>query len=255
MFILQYVSGALLSALFLYSLGYSFDAIMELSYELRYTWFIRDCHMLCANTVCGLLYLHSGKGFCLSRFTLIKTALYFLGALILLLTLGACFTGYVLVTGQMSYWALTVILNLLSVIPGVDESLLEGLLGGSHTTTWSLRRMFTLHWILASLAIVAALLHLVQVHRDTPSSLASGPPTSTSLLDILLKDGPILAGFYLLQIFTWLRFVIHPDNWQEHDPIRTPVHIEPEPYCLWLFCLLKSRPSKVVGVIVWSYVR
>jgi ubiquinol-cytochrome c reductase cytochrome b/c1 subunit len=249
LFILQLVTGILLSAIFVYSLEHSFDTLAAFVSNNFYLWLIRDLHMLGANIALALLYIHIGKGFSLRNFTLTKLAIYTAGTTIFLLALGSCFTGYVLVTGQMSYWALLVILNLVTVIPGLDTHILDSLLAGSHTTTWTLRRFFTLHWLIALLCLLSVLLHVLLLHRDTPSSDPSiSTPTST-LLDVLSKDGTLSAPILLCSLLSLTRTLIHPDNWSSHDPLKTPAHIEPEPYFLWLFCILKSRPSKLVGVI------
>jgi ubiquinol-cytochrome c reductase cytochrome b subunit len=47
------------------------------------------------------------------------------GVLIFLILIGVSFLGYVLPWGQISFWAATVITNLLYVIPYIGGSVLE----------------------------------------------------------------------------------------------------------------------------------
>lgn len=251
LFLLQYVTGAILSMLYVYGLDASWEQLRQFASEWWYVWLLRDLHMLGANWCILLLATHISKvlGCRQQQLSILPTIV--IGSTIFLLSLVVCFTGYVLVCGQMSYWALTVILNLVTVIPGVGDMLVTSLLAGSSTTDVSIRRVFTAHWVLASLVILLIALHLVCVHRSSPSSHTSQSDSSTQLVDILLKDTmllPLMAGVLLSPT---ARCLVHPDNWIAHDTIRTPAHIEPEPYFLWLFCMLKSRPSKIVGVVIF----
>jgi len=50
-----------------------------------------------------LLYAHIFKGVSYKSFESVKLATYVAGAALFILTLAVCFTGYVLVCGQMSY--------------------------------------------------------------------------------------------------------------------------------------------------------
>jgi quinol-cytochrome oxidoreductase complex cytochrome b subunit len=59
--------------------------------------------MLGANVAMCLMFLHMAKMLGTRQGSLTKTGTLLLGCLIFLLGLGACFTGYVLVCGQMSY--------------------------------------------------------------------------------------------------------------------------------------------------------
>ncbi|KFG61496.1 cytochrome protein B [Toxoplasma gondii RUB] len=61
-----------------------------------------------------------------------------------LLTIATAFLGYVLPWGQMCFWGVTVITNLLSPIPYV----VPWLLGGYFVPDVTLRRFFVLHIIL-----------------------------------------------------------------------------------------------------------
>lgn len=66
------------------------------------------------------MYIHTGRGLYYGSYHLYET--WMVGVTLLLLTIITAFLGYVLPWGQMSYWAATVITNLVSAIPyvGVD---------------------------------------------------------------------------------------------------------------------------------------
>lgn len=59
--------------------------------------------MLGANLVAALVYLHTAKALSTRIHALTKLLILVSGCALFLLTLTVCFTGYVLVAGQMSY--------------------------------------------------------------------------------------------------------------------------------------------------------
>ena len=70
--------------------------------------------------------------------------------------------GYVLVWGQMSFWAATVITNLFSAIPVVGDTIVTWLWGGYAVGNPTLNRFFSLHYLLPFLIIGVAVLHVIR---------------------------------------------------------------------------------------------
>jgi quinol-cytochrome oxidoreductase complex cytochrome b subunit len=80
--------------------------------------------------------------------------------MLLLLTLGASFTGYLLPWDQLSYWAITVGTNIAGYAPVAGPPMREVLLGGVEVGQNTLIRFYTLH--IAALPLLLTL--LVAVH-------------------------------------------------------------------------------------------
>lgn len=93
-----------------------------------------------------------------------KLHLWLSGCLILLLSIGASFLGYVLPFGQMSFWGATVIVNLLSVIPLVGGSICILAWGGFCVSYFTVKRFFTFHFLLPFVILVLVLGHLLLLH-------------------------------------------------------------------------------------------
>lgn len=248
-FVLQFATGFFLVSLTVTNLDLAWFNLISLALDHYSTWILRDLHMLGANLLMLMLYLHLTKALSLDFQVHTRVASWFTGAALFLLFLAACFTGYILVCGQMSYWALIVILNLLTVIPVLDTIIVGTLLAGPFPTSWSIARVLSLHFLLGVLAFALVLLHIVFIHRGRPSSINHASDGSFTLLDVVLKDTIPILLFFPFYSIVFLRQVIHPDNWLSYCIDVTPAHVEPELYFLWLFCLLKSRSSKLVGVL------
>lgn len=249
--VIQLLSGFLLLGLVSYSLEIQFMELLRISTDGNFVWLLRSFHMLGANFCVFLLFIHFGKTLTSSRvLSAHKFILWLTGAGIFLLSLGIAFTGYVLVSGNMSFWACLVILNLFTVIPLLGEELVSALLGGSTVTSWSLRRFTVIHFLLAVLGFAVVALHLVLLHRTspskTPSDLIDG---SEFLISVLLKDLGMTLLVLLPLFAVKTRDLIHPDNWQTFSRVNTPAHIEPELYFLWTFSIIKLHNGKLLGFV------
>ena len=83
-----------------------------------------------------------------------REVLWMLGVVIFILMMAEGFMGYVLVWGQMSYWAATVITNLFDAIPLIGGDIRTLLLGGPSVDNPTLNRF-----------LFAALSHTVRDFR------------------------------------------------------------------------------------------
>lgn len=112
----------------------------------------------------------------------------------------------------MSYWALSVILNLLTVIVVIGNYILDSLLGNSFVADTSLQRIAVVHMLLAlgTTAIVAV--HLVCIHRVSPGYDSIEDCRVPGLVDVLSKDLVILVLVISLHSLLVLEDLIHPDN-------------------------------------------
>jgi quinol-cytochrome oxidoreductase complex cytochrome b subunit len=89
------------------------------------------------------------------------------GVLLLLLTLGLSFTGYLLPWDQLAYWAITVGSNIGSYAPLVGVQLRELLLGGHTVGEAALLRFYVLHVaVLPALIILLTIVHFWRVRKD-----------------------------------------------------------------------------------------
>ena len=86
---------------------------------------------------------------------------------LLLLTLGLSFTGYLLPWDQLSYWAITIGTNIAGYVPALGQSIRQLMLGGPDVGQAALIRFYALHVaVLPLLAILLISLHLWRVRKD-----------------------------------------------------------------------------------------
>lgn len=92
------------------------------------------------------------------------------GSVIYLILMGTAFLGYVLPWGQMSYWAATVITNLLSAIPYLGVVIVEWVWGGFAVSNPTLTRFFALHYLLPFVILGLVVIHIFYLHLEGRSN-------------------------------------------------------------------------------------
>ena len=98
---------------------------------------------------------------------------------LLIFTLGASFTGYLLPWDQLAYWAITVGANIAGYAPVAGPGIREALLGGIEVGQDALIRFYTLH--IAALPLLITLLvslHVWRVRKD--GGLAANESSASS---------------------------------------------------------------------------
>jgi len=84
---------------------------------------LRAVHANGASLFFICLYFHVGRGIYYGSYIFAHT--WNIGVILFLLVIVTAFVGYVLPWAQISFWAATVITNLLSAIPYVGRMLVE----------------------------------------------------------------------------------------------------------------------------------
>nr|WIM51600.1 cytochrome b [Corythalia opima] len=249
----QIVSGLFLSFHFSGDVNLSFDSVIHMMRDVNYGWFLRVIHANGASMFFLLMYIHIGRGLYYGSYRFEKTWLS--GVTILLLSMATAFLGYVLPWGQMSFWAATVITNLLSAVPYVGVLMVEWVWGGFAVGNPTLTRFFAFHFVLPFIIAFIVILHLFFLH-ETGSSNPMGVGSDCDSVFFhpyySIKD---MYGFGMFFMFFMVICVVGPymfmdvENFISSDPLVTPVHIQPEWYFLFAYTILRSVPSKIGGVI------
>lgn len=254
----QIVSGIMLATNYVATLSLSFESIEHIMREVPFGYIIRYLHSNGAAIFFFLIYFHIARGIIYGSYTKYRLGTWYTGILILFLLILTAFLGYSLVGGQMSYWAIKVITNLLTVIPFIGEELVEWIYGGYNIGEITITRLYAIHYLLPIIIVGIVFIHLIVLHNKGGSNpLGINSVRSLSLINFhpyyTTKD--LLTFFLLFLSLLYLVFFSsnllgHSDNYIPANPLVTPTHIVPEIYLLYYYMGLRSIPNKVGGVIV-----
>jgi ubiquinol-cytochrome c reductase cytochrome b subunit len=167
----------------------------------------------------------------------------------------------------MSFWAATVITNILGAIPVIGDPILQLLRGGFAVDNATLNRFFSLHYLLPFIIAAVVVLHIWALHvpgNNNPIGVDHkvGRDTVAFHPYYTMKDGFFMVLFLIP--FAWFVFfgpdvLGHPDNYIIANSQVTPTHIVPEWYFLPFYAILRAIDfniffidSKLGGVIFFA---
>jgi len=249
--ITQITTGLFLAIHYTADVSLAFNRVSHISRDVNYGWLLRAIHANGASFFFVCLYAHAGRGIYYASYNFTHT--WSVGVIILLAVIATAFMGYVLIWGQISFWAATVITNLLSAIPYLGQTLVQWIWGGFAVDNATLTRFFTFHFLLPFIIAGLSIVHLLFLHQT-----GSRNPTGTNAnLDKIpfhpyfsIKD---LVGFVIIIILLSMLALTNPfllgdvENFIPANPLVTPVHIQPEWYFLFAYAILRSIPNKLGG--------
>lgn len=251
--ITQILTGLFLAIHYTADIQLAFNSVNHICRDVNYGWLLRTIHANGARFFFICIYLHIGRGIYFKSYLYIYT--WNIGVILLFLTIGTAFIGYVLPWGQISFWGATVITNLLSAIPYLGNSLVQWLWGGFAVDNATLTRFFTFHFLFPFIILAITIIHLLFLHQ-TGSNNPLGINRNTRKIPFhpyfSFKDivGFVIIIILLILLCLWNPYLLgDPDNFIPANPLVTPVHIQPEWYFLFAYAILRSIPNKLGGVI------
>jgi len=252
--LIQIITGIFLAMNFVGSGDLAFFSLEHITRDVPYGWIIKIIHANGASIFFLVIYLHILRGIYNASYIAPRNYTWRLGVSLFFLMILTAFLGYVLPMGQMSFWAATVITNLLTIVPYIGNDLVHTIWGSFAVSTVTLTRFFILHFIFPFVLGAIAILHLLSLHE-----ILSNNPLSLDHFEkrrflsiFLIKD--FLSLFIILEFFFYFIFfnpnyLGHPDNFIQANPLQTPPHIVPEWYFLIFYSMLRSIPNKTLGIL------
>lgn len=258
LFLIQVGTGALLLLYYRPSAAEAYESVQFIVSRVPFGWLVRSIHAWAANLMVASACAHLFSVLFLHAYRRPRELTWISGLLLLLLTLGFGFTGYLLPWNEVSFFATRVGTDIAASIPRMGHALVRFLRGGDDVTGATLTRLFGFHVaILPAVATALVALHLLLVQRhgmSIPPSVESRAAANPAVV----RSIPFLPHFLLRDLFAWTAVLavlaglatFYP--WElgaKADPFApAPAGIRPEWYFLWAFETLKHIPASVAGL-------
>nr|BAV81417.1 cytochrome b [Litomosoides sigmodontis] len=254
MLVSQIFTGFFLT--FYYSAGDAFSSVQYLMFEVNFGWLVRIIHSNGASMFFFFMYLHVFKGLIFGGYRL--TNVWLVGIMIYFLLMGIAFTGYVLIWGQMSYWAAVVITSLITSVPFFGKYLVWWIWGGFSVCHNTLKFFYSIHFILPWFLLLMMIVHLFFLHFTGSSSsmFCHGDYDKVQFFpSYWFKDFFDFYFYFFLFFFSfYFSFSLSdPMIFVECDSMSSPAHVVPEWYFLFAFTILRSVPDKLFGVVLMLF--
>lgn len=170
--ILQAATGVFLTIYYIPTPEEAYSSIDYIMNDVAFGWLVRGIHHWGATLMVILVFLHMLRVFFYAAYKFPREVTWITGVLLLLVTLGLGFTGYLLPWNQRSFWATAVGSSIVGTVPVVGDWLLRVMRGGDNLTILTLSRFYGVHiWFLPAALFTLIGIHLYLVVRNGISDL------------------------------------------------------------------------------------
>jgi quinol-cytochrome oxidoreductase complex cytochrome b subunit len=167
LFVILVTTGIALMCYYRPSTSVAYQDMKDLEFVVFLGPWLRAMHRWAAHGMVICVFLHMCRVFYTASYKNPRQFNWVVGVLLLLLTLGLSFTGYLLPWDQLAFWAITVGTNIGSYAPLVGGQVRELLIGGHGVGEGALLRFYVLHVaVLPSMLILFTIVHFWRVRKD-----------------------------------------------------------------------------------------
>lgn len=254
----QVATGILLLLYYRPSAAEAYDSVQFIMTRVPFGWLVRSIHSWSANLMVGAAFIHLFSVLFLKAYRKPRELTWVSGMLLLFITMGFGFTGYLLPWNELAYFATRVGTDIPGTIPVIGDSIVTFLRGGAQVTGATLTRFFGIHVaVLPAITTVLLGLHLmlVQYHgMSVPPSVEEKAAREGQRVPAM----PFVPHFALRDLFGWMVALALLAGLSSYLPWElgtkadlfapAPAGIRPEWYFLWTFQFLKVMPGHVLGI-------
>ncbi len=167
LFLILSVTGVIEMFFYVPSVERAYTDVQALQTDVAFGQLLRNMHRWSAHGMVIVVVLHMVRVFFTGAYKPPREFNWIIGVFLLILTLAASFTGYLLPWDQLAFWAITVGTNIAGAAPIAGDAMREMLLGGQEVGQAALIRFYSLHVIVIPAAILLLLsIHLWRVRKD-----------------------------------------------------------------------------------------
>ena len=250
---LQVVTGLLLMTTYSPSATTAWGSVYHITHTLDLGWFLRGIHRFATAAMITLIGLHLAMTLVAGAYRAPREATWWLGIVLLLLTMGSGITGNILPWDQRGYWAAVVETTIAGSTPVLGPTIQKVALGGPEPGNLTLTRLYALHVGVLPVALVLVLLArtvLTRRHDESPAAEVADPDAIPAwprrIFPNMAASAAVLAALVAATLW-WHGFPLDaPADPSGNYPAR------PEWYFLWLFELRHFFPGPLeyLGTIV-----
>jgi len=252
LFVVQAATGILLVLYYQPGVDSSYESVHFLMTKVQFGWLVRELHGWAANLMIFFIFLHMFSVFFTRAFRKPRELTWVSGMMLMFISMGAGFSGYLLPWNELAYFATKVGTDIAGAVPGVGEALKILLRGGEDVTGATLSRFYAFHVALIPALLTVMLgVHLLFVQRQgmhEPDHFKALPKEKQRTIpffpNFMLRDA--LLWLVVLNILAYLALFFPWELGVKADAFASaPIGIRPEWYFMFMFQTLKFIPAHV----------
>lgn len=264
-FALEFLTGLFLMVFYTPSTLRAYDNMLNILSNVPLGQFMRDLHRLGAEAMVIVVALHMLRTYITASYKRPRQFTWATGVILLFLTLGLSYTGYLLPWDQLAYWAVTIGASMIEATPPPIVGQFANILvkGAPDLGQAGLLRFYLLHVIGFPVLLLAGLsIHYYKVvlygHSLPPEKEKTGEDSakrvSTDMREYFIPDilssDMLMVGFFTLIMVIAVVFFYSAPLENNANPLSTPLHTVAPWYFLWIQGLLKLGDKTLMGVVL-----
>ena len=171
-------TGVLLMFYYVPSVERAYVTMKDIQFGVPLGQFTRNMHRWSGHAMVLIVAFHMVRVFYTGAYKPPREFNWVIGVFLLVLTLGASFTGYLLPWDQLAFWAITVGTSIAGYAPVAGPAVQAMLLGGFTVGQDTLIRFYTLHIAVLPLLITILIgVHFWRIRKD--GGLAASDPDAS----------------------------------------------------------------------------
>ncbi len=263
-FAIEIITGLILMIYYTPSPEEAYTSILNLMSNVPYGKLLRDLHRLGAEGMVVFSVLHMLRTFLTGSYKKERSFTWLTGVVLLIITLGLSFSGYLLPWDQLAYWAVTIGTSMVEAAPifGTEANLL--LRGAPDIGADGLLRFYLLHIVLLPfLGVLLLSIHYYKVAREHSISLPAKYEEEDLSQDVLktakkrvdflpdlITHEVFLTSLGLFVMIFISAFFYSAPLENIANPQQTPLDTKAPWYFWWLQGMLKLGDKTLMGIIL-----
>lgn len=239
----------------------AFDSVMRLSFEVRAGLLMRQIHHHAANVFIGSMVVHMFRTFFTGAFRRPRELMWVTGIGLIILGVGAGFTGYSLPDDLLSGTGLTIAYSTLLSIPLVGPFIAFVGLGGEFPGADLIGRLYVFHIMLLPAGLIALVTaHLLLLFRVRHTQHAGPGRTERNVVgkplfptQALLSTATFAATVAVLSLMGGLYQINPVWLYGPYEPSQSFAPAQPDWYIGWLEGIFRLWPDwslNLFGVVI-----
>ena len=166
-FLMQILTGILLSTVYVPSAGEAYQSLEYLNYVQPLGWYLRALHAFFGNAMVFMLLCHLVQVVIFASYKYPRELTWVFGVVLFLCVLAMAFSGQILRWDQDAYWGLGIGASMAGRIPILGPYVVHLMLGGPIIGGETLSRFFALHVFVLPLTIAGVIfIHVMLVLKN-----------------------------------------------------------------------------------------
>lgn len=248
-FLFQGGTGLLLGFYYRSSTAEAHESLRIILRDVNFGWLVHQVHRWGGQLLVAILILRMVRFFFEGVYRKPRELLWITGALLLIVSTHADFTGRLLTWNQVSYWKTVRGLETLFMLPVIGP-LFAFLVGGREVTDFTLSRFYFLHIVvLPALTLALFYLNFATVRRVGLTAVSDEVEVGgreqyrSYLYNLMILVVLILGGLVTLAVLLPVPFL------PEANPFSTPAAIGPPWYLMAAHTVVEAFPQPVPDLV------